>query len=837
MLRIGMFIADRYEILEHIGTGGMSEVYKAKCHKLNRFVAIKVLKKEFSTNPDFVAKFRIEAQSAAILSHPNIVSIFDVGDEQDIHYIVMELIEGITLKDYIANKGKLDVRESVGIAIQVAQGLAAAHDQHIIHRDIKPQNIIISKDAKVKVMDFGIARAASGDTINPTTTMGSVHYISPEQARGGYCDERSDIYSLGITLYEMIVGSVPFDGENTVAVALAHIQNPIKAPRESDPSIPISLEKIVLKCTEKKAERRYSSVMELIGDLRKSLISPDDDFVKVIPSVNNNPTKMLNPEEVEAIRNGAKAIAIESVDASDSGVSVSVIDEDGEEIVYNSSKYSDPDDSDEEDDDDDDEDDDDENAAVVSDGKDSDDEKENSPFDIIVFVFGILLAIVIIVLAILLGVKILEMNGIQIGTIKQSITGDSQDSSYSVVPPSSVNDKQVQLPDLTDMKVDEAEKLLKTKTLTIKIEEEYSEEIPEGTIISQKPIKNSWCDKYSTVTVKVSKGSQYMTVPDDLVGKSLSDAQYIIFDANLYSLIKKEHSDTVPSGYVIRTVPASGETIEHKGIIEIYVSLGKEILYSEVPNLVNMPVDDATKLLEQKNLNLEVTYYEENNDIAENCIIRQDVEVGTNAEQGTTIHVVVSKGAVKTELESVVGKSLEEAKTYLEEELGLKVIVEEKYDDTMDEGKVISQSLDEGTMVSVGMSITIVVSSGSETVRVPNVINLPKEDAMNQLSDFNVSVLEEYSDTVQKGLVISQSLDVDSIYNRGSTILITVSKGVDPNKPTPSPVPTFTPTPVPEPETAPSEPEKKPEKKPEPTKAPADGGDKTDINPGKKPEE
>lgn len=247
MIREGMFLGDRYELLEKIGSGGMADVYKAKCHKLNRYVAIKILKDEFCKDRNFVTKFRIEAQSAACLSHNNIVGIYDVGEEGDIHYIVMELVEGITLKEYIAKKGKLEVKESIGIAIQVAQGLSAAHERHIVHRDIKPQNIIISRDGKVKVTDFGIARAISEYTIN-SNIMGSVHYLSPEQARGGYCDERSDIYSLGITLYEMVTGRVPFDGDTTVAVAIAHINDAMIPPSQYEPSIPPAIE-------EQKAER------------------------------------------------------------------------------------------------------------------------------------------------------------------------------------------------------------------------------------------------------------------------------------------------------------------------------------------------------------------------------------------------------------------------------------------------------------------------------------------------------------------------------------------------------------------------------------------------------
>ena len=293
MLRKGMFLADRYEILEQIGTGGMSDVYKAKCHKLNRYVAIKVLKPEFSQDKTFVSKFRVEAQSAAGLTHPNIVNVYDVGDENGIHYIVMELVEGITLKKYIEKRGRLPYKEAISIAIQVANGMEAAHNHNIVHRDIKPQNIIISKDGKVKVTDFGIAKAASTATIN-SSAMGSVHYISPEQARGGYSDQRSDIYSFGITLYEMLTGVVPFDGDTTVAVAVQHIQDEIPAPSTVVEGIPIAIDKIVMKCTQKKTERRYQNASELIADLKKALVMPEQDFVKMAPVygaasvVNNN---------------------------------------------------------------------------------------------------------------------------------------------------------------------------------------------------------------------------------------------------------------------------------------------------------------------------------------------------------------------------------------------------------------------------------------------------------------------------------------------------------------------------------------------------------------------
>ena len=300
MIKLGMMIGDRYEILDKIGTGGMSDVYKGKDHKLSRPVAVKVLKQEFSENANFVSKFRTEAQAAAGMMHPNIVNVYDVGEEGGIHFIVMELVEGITLKKYIEKKSRLSVKEAVSIAIQVSMGIEAAHNNHIIHRDIKPQNIMISKDGKVKVTDFGIAKAVSSNTIT-SNVMGSVHYTSPEQARGGYSDEKSDIYSLGITLFEMLTGRVPFNGETTVAIAIKHIQEPMPSPRVYIPEVPISVEQIVLKCTQKSPDRRYQNMQELIDDLKRSLMTPDEDFVKINDPDEEAATRAISDEELQQV--------------------------------------------------------------------------------------------------------------------------------------------------------------------------------------------------------------------------------------------------------------------------------------------------------------------------------------------------------------------------------------------------------------------------------------------------------------------------------------------------------------------------------------------------------
>ena len=270
MITIGTFVGNRYEIVEKVGTGGMADVYRAKDHRLNRFVAVKVLKNEYSEDTRFVTKFRQEAQSVASISHPNIVGVYDVGEEEEAYYIVMEFVDGITLKNYIEKKGVLPVREAVGIGLQIASGLEAAHSNNIIHRDIKPQNILIARDGTAKISDFGIAKAASSNTIT-ASAMGSVHYISPEQAKGGYSDEKSDIYSLGVSMYEMLSGKLPFTGEKAVAVALAHVQEEAIPLNDLDGTIPVGISNIVNKCMQKKPDMRYADAAELITEMKMFL--------------------------------------------------------------------------------------------------------------------------------------------------------------------------------------------------------------------------------------------------------------------------------------------------------------------------------------------------------------------------------------------------------------------------------------------------------------------------------------------------------------------------------------------------------------------------------------
>ena len=270
---LGKILGGRYELLEKTGGGGMAVVYKAKCHLLKRYVAVKILRPDLVDNEEFVTRFKRESQAAASLSHPNIVNMYDVGQENGTHYIVMEYVDGMTLKEYIRKEGRLTSKEAVRIASQICSALHHAHENNIVHRDIKPQNILINKEGTAKVADFGIARAVTSSTVTMAgaNVIGSVHYFSPEQAKGGYVDKKSDIYSLGIVLYEMVTGVVPFEGDSAISVALKHIQEQVTPPGEINPDVPKSIQYIIQRAIEKNLENRYHDAAEMLHDLSQAL--------------------------------------------------------------------------------------------------------------------------------------------------------------------------------------------------------------------------------------------------------------------------------------------------------------------------------------------------------------------------------------------------------------------------------------------------------------------------------------------------------------------------------------------------------------------------------------
>ena len=569
----------RYEIIEKIGSGGMSNVFRAKDLKLGRMVAIKVLKDEFCTDLNFVEKFKREAQAAASLLGENIVNIYDVVDEGRYHFIVMELVDGITLKEYIRIKGKLDITEGVSIAIQVARAIKTAHAQHIVHRDIKPQNILITDDSKVKVADFGIARAVSEQTVN-ANAIGSVHYISPEQARGGRCDARSDIYSLGITMYEMFTGRVPFTGESTVAVALAHLEQAMTPPSVYNNKISPNLERIILKCTKKDPANRYQNITELLDDLENVLLNPDT------PYEISGSTKIIKAEDT-AMLSRVEPIDDMSDDEYEGG------------------------DKEEEDDDDDDDD------------YDEGDEK----MDKLMSVAGVVIAVIIVVLLVFF-----------VGRFTGVFGGKGSDTSQS-----KLDSTQTKMPDVVGLSEKMADKKLSDNNLQMQVKSsEYSDTVEKGNVISQEPKADEVVSKYSKVSVVISLGSDAFDISKlNLVGKTKESAESLLKENGFSTDTKEEPSDTVPKGSVISYTPTKPKNGER---VTLTVSSGKKVTKVVVPNITGMSESEAKTLLETNGLMLGNKAEQHSATVAKGIIIGQSTAAGSSVDSGSSVDYAVSNG-------------------------------------------------------------------------------------------------------------------------------------------------------------------------------------------------
>lgn len=638
MLIPGSYLINRYEIIMKIGSGGMADVYKAKDHVLNRLVAIKVLKQEYSTDATFVKKFRVEAQSAAGLSHPNIVNVYDVGEDDGVYFIVMELVQGITLKNYIDMKGKLDIREALNISVQIASGLSAAHENRIIHRDIKPQNIIMSRDGKVKVTDFGIAKVADSTTVT-TTAAGTVHYISPEQARGGYSDERSDIYSLGITMYEMVTGRVPFEGETNVAVALMHIQSEITPPRQLEPSIPVSFEKIILKCTQKKPERRYASARELIADLRKVLTHPDGEYVVIPGAIPQGRTIVMNDNDIDSLK---AASLRKNFGTKPEETYVEEPEEEEEEKPMQKpvQKKRPVKKKDLEEDDDD---------EFDKDEEDDDDEEVNPALSKVMMALGIggfiILAVIIFFIighaagffggsGSLFGHKNKDTSTESIST--ESVSDTSSDTSTA--------GERVTVPDLSKKTEDEAKAALKELRLGVNVQTGTSDDVPEGQVYDQSPAAGTKVDVHTQVTINISSGKEKFSL-DDVTGMQYQQAQAQLENDGLVVSLEFDYSDSVGSDKVISTSPKAGSQVAKGDTITITASKGKETKTTTVPNLLGQNIDDAIQMIKDAGLTYNGKSSDYSDSYSENQVMNQNISAGKTVDEGTTISLTVSLGS------------------------------------------------------------------------------------------------------------------------------------------------------------------------------------------------
>lgn len=581
---IGKMLDNRYEILEKIGNGGMATVYKAKCHVLNRYVAIKILRDEFTTDSEFIKKFNSEAQAAASLTHPNIVSIFDVGNQDNLYYIVMELIQGKTLKEIIMQDGCLSWKWSVNIAIQIASALETAHKNSIIHRDIKPHNIIITEDGIAKVTDFGIAKAVSNSTITAFgTTIGSVHYFSPEHARGGYTDAKSDLYSLGIVMYEMLTERVPFDADTPVSVALKQVQEEPVEPIKYNDKIPVSVNRIILKAMQKDPNIRYQNATEMLEDLSMALQKPDKDFVILATRNDNSPTqKIPTIYELEMEKsNERKAPKLKDQEKEN------IKKENKIKAFYNEHRWAKP----------------------------------------VTIIVGAMLLFIIAMYA-----TIAILNG---SRPKQEIMPNL----------AGYNDED-------NLLQEEAVELLKSLGFNdITIEEEYSDDIEKGYVISQTPEFKSNFKINITEPVKlvISKGQKIVTLPKKMVGKTVEDVTTELDELEVKYEIIEKNDEKVEAGIVLAVDPEEGEEITAATPVNLTVSLGSAFKDVPVPNVIGATEAEARATIEALNLKVSVSY-EENSAKSDGVVTSQTIGSGKTMKEGETLEIVVNKHPAKATL-------------------------------------------------------------------------------------------------------------------------------------------------------------------------------------------
>ncbi|MBR4412055.1 MAG: protein kinase [Lachnospiraceae bacterium] len=652
MVKIGMVIGGRYEIQELIGTGGMSDVYRAKDNKLNRNVAVKVLKQEFSENRDFVAKFRKEAEAAANLMHPNIVTVYDVGEENGISYIVMELVDGYTLKQYIEKKSRLTISECISIALPIASGIEAAHNNGIIHRDIKPQNVIISKDGKVKVTDFGIAKTTTSNTIS-SNVMGSVHYTSPEQARGGFSDEKSDIYSLGITLFEMVTGRVPFNGDTTVAIAIKHIQEEMPSPRIYVEDVPISIEQIILKCTQKSPDRRYQKMSEVIEDLKKAYISPNENFVKIDTYEQNSVTKTnLNPmyrrhgeEEPADVTNPVKE-DVSRLNKQKREALVLPKNVKNTDEALNQSAARKP------------------QAKPQPANKPSQTQNKPKP---------------------------------QTANKPSQTQNKPKPAQQQNRPASSYKGNSSKK---VSKKKNEASEKIKTVAIAA-----VAVTIGVLLLVLLGKALGIFSDREEKV--------QFTTVPvvNNMVS---SEAQKYLENHKFTVETVYEDSETVPSNRVIRTEPSAGSNVEEGSKITMVISAVKDTGV-KIPDVTNMTEAEATAKLENDGFKVTKTT-EKNDTVPKGKVISQNPEAGSPGSFEMLVTIVISDGSgkEKSKMPDLTGKTVEEA-TELVESVGMKVAsVDDIYSDSVEAGLICGQSYTSGSTVKEGAEVTLKKSIGPE---------------------------------------------------------------------------------------------------------------------------
>ena len=703
---IGRLLDGRYEILEAIGFGGMAVVYKARCHRLNRLVAIKILKDELSKDEEFRNRFHGESQAVAMLSHPNIMSVYDVSTHDEADYIVMELIDGITLKQYMEKKGTLNWKETLHFAMQIAKALEHAHGRGIVHRDIKPHNVMVLKNGSVKVTDFGIARLMSQSNTLTREALGSVHYISPEQAKGGRVDNRSDIYSLGVVMYEMMTGRAPFDGDSPVAVAIQHINGGAAMPSTLNPAIPGGLEQIIMKAMATDPGQRYNSATALLYDLDELRKDPDilfpfggndalDEVLKVYPGKKPQP------------RNTAERVAGVRTDRAPARTTQM-----GQQTQNIRSRQ----------------------AVQDPPRRQSAQREENPLARSRAVTTTVVVCSAVAVLAIIIFLVTL-FNGGWLGN----------------------NNTLVPVPELLGQVYDQLDRTRYPTVEIVLADYDYHDTIEAGVIMKQSPLPGEQVALNGKVQVWVSMGKEQAELNpqlDRLVRRPKEDAIKYITGFNLRTLIQEEYSEDIREGLVIRAEPAEPDKpLEEGDTILIFVSLGREIRTALVPEgVIGDLYTDALTVLRNNGFE-KLTPKEEPSLEPKGTVTRLSVVPGSEHNVAEEIIVYYSSGEMIEAMPNVIGLTESAARKTLDEKGFHNISTQEEYDENVAAGKVIRSNIVQGDRVDVSTTIILTISKGPRPTEPPVTeppvteppVTEPKEVTKSIVIALPTGMTEEYN--------------------------------------------------------------------------------------------
>ena len=742
---IGRLLDNRYEIQEVLGVGGMAVVYKARCHRLNRLVAIKILKDEHAQDEEFRRRFHAESQAVAMLSHPNIVSVYDVASTGDANYIVMELIDGITLKQYMEKKGILNWKETLHFAIQIGKALEHAHSRGIVHRDIKPHNVMVLKNGSVKVTDFGIARVMSKSNTLTKEALGSVHYISPEQAKGGRVDSRSDIYSLGVVMYEMITGRPPYDGESPVAVAIQHINGGAKMPSVLNPNIPGGLEQILMKAMAHDPGNRYDNATAMLYDMDEFRKDPTMLFYYNTAALGDvteltqgaaaagTAAAVTPPPRTTAERVVSKAEGTSGARNTGAGTAVSRRTDRGARSTASQSRQ------------------------TTSRRRRETPEQEEDRSRVVTVAIISCSVVAIVAIAIFLWIF---FNG-----------------GWFTAPAN----ETLKVPNLVG-KVYEDLNMDDYRHFDIRPLYQYSEDFPAGQIISQEPVADIEVVKGSKIAVTISKGAEPKTLvmDQDLVGTELTNAKQWLMGHGVpeYLILEKqEYSTEIEAGRVTRTDPAYGQEIGNGQTVTIWTSLGKEQVFARMPNVVGMDYEAALEKLNEAGF-MDVTPEETDSMEPAGTVLKQSATRFMDTDVTTPIVLQISKGPEKKVMPDVVGKTYDEAYKMLTD-AGFLDVYPEEVESNEPAGTVLNQSVAKNTEIAINEEIVLEVSKGPKEVTMPEVLGKTFAEAEKTLIDLGFTKItkNEVDNDAPVGEVVAQNVAKDEKVSATTEIVLDVSKG------------------------------------------------------------